>query len=247
MFAKNALRPRSVVREDNINAQDAGAPSFAKNALRRRSVVRDDTTNAQDADAPLFAKIAPRRSVVRDRNMSGEGFPFALPFSRFAASAREGATLFEELRSPLLRYLVSLGLSADEAQDVVQDAFLSLHRSLAAGGSPENVRAWLFRVAHNSARNRQRSYHRRFGGPLENAAFQLPDGSTPERAVLKKEQYRKLGAAIRSLSDIERECLLLRAEGLRYREIGEVLGLATSTVGSIVDRAVKKLAEQCNV
>ncbi len=179
--------------------------------------------------------------------MSGDGFPFALPFSRFAASAREGATLFEDLRTPLLRYLVSLGLSADEAQDVVQDAFLSLHRSLTSGGSPENARAWLFRVAHNAARNRQRSYHRRYGAPLEAEALDVADESTPEHAVLQKEKNRKLGAAIRTLSDPERECLLLRAEGLRYREIGEVLGLPTSTVAGTVDRAVKKLAEKCNV
>ncbi|HUJ49290.1 MAG TPA: RNA polymerase sigma factor [Bryobacteraceae bacterium] len=179
--------------------------------------------------------------------MSGDGLPFALPFSRFAASAREGATLFEDLRTPLLRYLVSLGLSADEAQDVVQDAFLSLHRSLTGGASPDNARAWLFRVAHNAARNRQRSYHRRFGAPIETEALDLADGSTPEHAVLQKEKNRKLGAAIRTLSDPERECLLLRAEGLRYREIAQVLGLPTSTVAGTVDRAIKKLAEKCNV
>ena len=179
--------------------------------------------------------------------MSGDGLPFALPLSRFAASAREGATLFEELRNPLLRYLISLGLSADEAQDVAQDAFLSLHRSVTSGGSPDNARAWLFRVAHNAARNRQRSYHRRFGEPIENEALDLADGSTPERAVLKKEKFQRLEAAIRTLADGERECLLLRAEGLRYREIAEVLGLATSTVAGIVERAIKKLAEKCNV
>ena len=179
--------------------------------------------------------------------MSGDGLPFALPFSRFASSASEGGTLFEELRKPLLRYLVSLGLSPDEAQDVLQDAFLSLHRSFAADGSPENARAWLFRVAHNAARNHQRSYLRRFGEPLKNKAFDLAGGSTPEHAVLKKEKFRRLGAAIRALDDDERECLLLRAEGLRYREIGEVLGLATSTVAGIVDRAIKKLAGKCNV
>ena len=179
--------------------------------------------------------------------MSGEGFPFALPFSRFTASAREGAALFEELRKPLLRYLVSLGLSADEAQDVVQDAFLSLHRSLETDATPENARAWLFRVAHNAARNRQKSYHRRFGAPLDGEALHLADGSTPERTVIEKEKYRKLRAAIQSLDNDERECLTLRGEGLRYREIGEVLDLPTSTVAGIVDRAVKKLAEKCNV
>ena len=179
--------------------------------------------------------------------MSGDSFPFALPISRFAAKTGEATTLFEELRKPLLRYLVSLGLTMDEAQDVVQDSFLCLHRSLASGAMKDNARAWLFRVAHNAARNRQRSYHRRFTSPLEDAAFEVAGVSTPEHAVLKKEKYRKLGAAIRSLSDVERECLLLRAEGLRYREIGEVLSLATSTVADTVERAVKKLAEKCNV
>ena len=182
-----------------------------------------------------------------DEECMSDGFPFALPLARFATGIHEATTLFEELRNPLLRYLVSLGLSADEAQDVVQDAFLSLQQSLAAGATQENVRAWLFRVAHNQARNRQKSYHRRFGGPIGNKALDLFDSRTPEQACLKKEKFRRLGAAIRSLADNERECLLLRAEGLRYREIGEVLGLATSTVADTVDRAVKKLAEKCNV
>jgi RNA polymerase sigma-70 factor, ECF subfamily len=179
--------------------------------------------------------------------MSGDSLPFALPISRFAANTREATTLFEELRKPLLRYLVSLGLSVDEAQDVVQDAFLSLHRTLVDGAAKENARAWLFRVAHNAARNRQKSYHRRFTGPLEDSALEISGASTPELAVLRKEKYQQLGAAIRSLADAERECLLLRAEGLRYREIGQVLGLATSTVADTVDRAIRKLAEKCNV
>jgi RNA polymerase sigma-70 factor (ECF subfamily) len=179
--------------------------------------------------------------------MSGDGFPFALPASRFEAVNQEATTLFEELRKPLLRYLICLGLSADEAQDVVQDAFLNLHRSLAGGAAHQNGRAWLFNVAHNQARNRQKSYHRRFGRPLEDGALEMLNESTPEHAVLKKEKLRQLSSAIRTLTEAERECLLLRAEGLRYREIGEVLEMATSTVADTVDRAVKKLAEKCNV
>src|ERR1700735_4567824 len=99
--------------------------------------------------------------------MSGDSVPWALPLSRFQTSDREATALFRELRKPLLRYLVCLGLSRDEAQDVVQDAFLGLHRHLAAGGAQDNIRSWLFRVAHNQARNRQKSYDRRFSAPLE--------------------------------------------------------------------------------
>jgi RNA polymerase sigma-70 factor (ECF subfamily) len=179
--------------------------------------------------------------------MSGDSIPWALPLSRLATSDREATTLFRELRKPLLRYLVCLGLSSDEAQDVVQDAFLSLHRHLSAGGSQENMRSWLFRVAHNQARNRQNSYDRKFGTPLDDGAELVLDEATPERALLDKEKFERLGDAIRTLANAERECLLLRASGLRYREIGDVLGIATSTVADIVDRAVKKLAEKCNV
>jgi RNA polymerase sigma-70 factor, ECF subfamily len=179
--------------------------------------------------------------------MSGDSVRLILPFSRLAAGTCEATTLYRELRKPLLRYLVCLGLSMDEAQDVVQDAFLSLHRHLSSGGSRENIRSWVFRVAHNQTRNRQKRYDRRFGAPLDAGVASVLDDATPEQAVIEKEKFRQLSKAIRLLAETERECLLLRAGGLRYREIGEVLGIATSTVADIVDRAIRKLAEKCNV
>jgi RNA polymerase sigma-70 factor (ECF subfamily) len=179
--------------------------------------------------------------------MSGDAANLALPLSRLSTGACEATTLYRELRKPLLRYLVCLGLSSDEAQDVVQDAFLSLHRHLASGGPQENIKGWLFRVAHNQARNRQNRYDRNFSAPGDPELNSASLDATPERAVLEKEKFQQLGKAIRLLSASERECLLLRASGLRYREIGEVLGIATSTVSDTVDRAIKKLAEKCNV
>jgi RNA polymerase sigma-70 factor, ECF subfamily len=179
--------------------------------------------------------------------MSDESLGLTLPFSRFSADMPEAGTLYRELRKPLLRYLVCLGLSRDEAQDVVQDAFVSLQRHLAANGSQESIKSWLYRVAHNQARNRQKSYARRFAAPLDAGVEAIPDRDTPERKVLAKEKFERLEKAMRSLSDTERECLLLRSSGLRYREIAQVLGIATSTVGDTVDRAIKKLAEKCNV
>jgi RNA polymerase sigma-70 factor (ECF subfamily) len=179
--------------------------------------------------------------------MSGDSIPIGLPLSRLASDGCEVTGLYRELRKPLLRYLVCLGLSADEAQDSVQDAFLSLHRHLLSGGSQENIRSWVFRVAHNQARNRQGSYHRRFGESLDVEMEVIEDQKSPERVVLEKEKLRQLGKAIRQLTESERECLLLRAEGLRYREIGDVLGMSTSTVGDTVSRAIKKLSEKCNV
>jgi RNA polymerase sigma-70 factor, ECF subfamily len=179
--------------------------------------------------------------------MSGDAESLALPLSRATTGASEATTLYRELRKPLLRYLVCLGLSSDEAQDVVQDAFLILHRHLGSGGSQENIRGWLFRVAHNQARNRQNRYDRNFSAGSDAELDAVSHEATPERAMLEKEKFQRLEKAIRQLTPPERECLLLRAAGLRYREIGDVLGIPTSTIGDTVERAVKKLAEKCNV
>src|SRR5215468_6682957 len=116
-----------------------------------------------------------------------DSVPLALSLPRLAAGSLEVTTLYRELRKPLLRYLVCLGLTSDEAQDVVQDSFLSLQRHLASDGPQENIRGWLFRVAHNQARNRQKSYHRRFAEALDGQRDFVVDDATPEQAVLKKE------------------------------------------------------------
>ncbi len=179
--------------------------------------------------------------------MSGDSVPITWTLSRFATGTCEVTTLYRELREPLLRYLVCLGLTSDEAQDVVQDVFLSLHRHLTSGGAQDNIRGWVFRVAHNQARNRQGSYHRRFGEPFELETDSRRNEVTPEQVVLEKEKFRRLGKAMKLLSDSERECLLLRAGGLRYREIGEALGISISTVGDTIERAIRKLTEKCHV
>ena len=182
-----------------------------------------------------------------DGAMSGDFLPLAVALPHPSTRACEVTALYSELRRPLLRYLVCLGLSGDEAQDVVQDAFVALQRHVAAGGAQENIRAWMFRVAHNRARNRQGSYHRRFTESFDAEVHAIAHEATPEHLMLEKEKLRRLQKALRSLSRDERECLSLRAGGLRYREIGEVLGLATSTVADTIERAVKKLAGKCNV
>ena len=148
--------------------------------------------------------------------MSGDPFPLNLPLPRFATDSCEATDLYRELRKPLLRYLAGLGLSTDEAQDVVQDAFLSLHKHLAQRrllsetedsgpskeptqaktawvGHPENIRGWMFRVAHNRARNFQQSYAQRLGEPLDPVFDAASRESSPEQAVLAKEKFQPAG------------------------------------------------------
>ncbi len=152
--------------------------------------------------------------------------------------------LFREWRKPLERFLVCSGITSDGAPDIVQEVFLRLHQHVQAGGERDNLRAWVFRVAHNLAVNGQK---RKGHSPL-NGVEEMPcaDGD-PERIFFKKDRFRRLHAAMKELSPVERECIVLRSEGLRYREIAAVLEIGTSTVADHLERALRKLEEKCNV
>ncbi len=155
--------------------------------------------------------------------------------------------LFKTLRQSIFQYLTAVfgRTAAVEAEDITQEAFLRLYKTLSAGQQIDNPRGWLFRVAHNLAVNRLKS--QQFIAPLDDLAWEdicrkLPDaGMTPEQHTLKLEEFALLHQAIKRLSLQERECLHLRAEGFRYREIGEILGIATPTVSEFLHRAIRKL------
>ena len=133
--------------------------------------------------------------------MSGDSFPLNLPLPRFATDSCEATDLYRELRKPLLRYLVGLGLSTDEAQDVAQDAFLSLHKHLAADGSQDNIRSWLFRVAHNAGREiTSKVTPSVWASRSIRSSMLLRALRSPEQTVLAQEQFRRLDTAVRALA-----------------------------------------------
>lgn len=154
------------------------------------------------------------------------------------------AESYELLRNPVYRYLIAALGNPAEAEDLTQETFLRLFAHLQHGNSVENLRAWVFRVAHNLAidQQRKRAPVELSGAPMFAQAESKPDaGVNPQEEQLIQERRRRIHFALARLSGQERQCLELRAEGLRYREIGEVLGIAIPTVQTAVGRAVKKL------
>src|SRR5438552_1441567 len=63
---------------------------------------------------------------------------------------------FQELRNPLCRYLLTLGLSREEVDEVAQETFLRLYQHLCANGNESSIRGWVFRVAHNLGTNERK-------------------------------------------------------------------------------------------
>ena len=156
--------------------------------------------------------------------------------------------LFEELRVPVYRYLLWLSMSPVEADESVQETFLRLYQHLNAGGNEQNLRGWVFRVAHNLSINELKSRKRLVSSGLEESTEQnvsVEDPAPgPEELLLRKEKMARIHAAISGLSEQQKQCLYLRAEGFRYREIGEILEVTISTVAESLRRAINKLTRE---
>jgi RNA polymerase sigma-70 factor (ECF subfamily) len=156
----------------------------------------------------------------------------------------EAGWWFDELRVPVYRYLVCGGLGPADAEEVVQETFLRLYRHLSRSGSRTNLRGWIFEVARNAARDRRKSARWQRTVALDPAAGIVDPGTGPEDQAILDQSERRLQAAIMRLSGQQRECILLRISGLRYREIAEVLGINVSSVGELVARATARLTEE---
>jgi RNA polymerase sigma-70 factor, ECF subfamily len=156
---------------------------------------------------------------------------------------REAAQWFDELHLPVYRYLVCLGLGSADAEEVVQETFLRLFRHLAGRRSRDNLRGWIFQVARNAVRDRRKSPQWKQTVRLDPLIGIVDPRVGPEEQLLREERGRRLQAAIGKLSAQQRECILLRISGLRYREIAEVLGIKVASVGELVGRATTRLRE----
>jgi RNA polymerase sigma-70 factor (ECF subfamily) len=150
----------------------------------------------------------------------------------------EVTLLFEDLRSPLLRYLSSFGLAAQDSEEVVQEVFLALFVHLRQGKPRTNIQAWIFRVAHNLGLKRCQANRRHPTGEEASAADR---GLNPEQLAASNQRHRRLLSVVHALPEQDRRCLFLRAEGLRYREIVDVLGMSLGAVAQSLERSLEKL------
>lgn len=160
-------------------------------------------------------------------------------------SERELIELFDELRLPLLRYLSGFPLPLQDSEDVIQEAFLSLFQQFRRGRSIESPRGWLFRAVHNFALKRRLRSRKDLEATacLIAAENVLADPAlNPEDELVFNRTRERLHAVVRALPEQHRWCLYLKAEGLRYREIGGVLNMSLGAVCGCLQRSLALMA-----
>ena len=158
--------------------------------------------------------------------------------------------LVAEHQTPLIRYARSLLGDEHLARDVVQDAFLKLCQQ-----SPDDLvgheAAWLFRVCHHLALNRQRK-DRRMTTSSETvravSANADPNHQDPSDQLSAAEDQQRISKLINDLPEQQQQVIRLKFHsGLKYRQISEATGLSESNVGFLLHTALQTLRKKMSV
>jgi RNA polymerase sigma-70 factor (ECF subfamily) len=195
---------------------------------------------AASAAAPADA-CAPPETQFLDRLRAGDAAAFDF--------------LVRERTPDIYALLYRLTEDAEEARDLTQETFLQAFRAIQHFRGDADLRTWLYRIAVNQARNRWRWWRRRRRSATisldatdaeheQPLAARLPDERSvnPEQAALTRERERMLTQALRSLSRVYREVVVLRdVEGLSYEEVAATLELSVGTVKSRLSRGRAEL------
>ena len=151
--------------------------------------------------------------------------------------------LFQEHYDALYRYLVRLTGDPDLAADAAQEAFVRL---VERPPQDRHLRAWLFAVSTNVVRDAARA-RTRWLKLLSGAPERAPMGDVPappDAAAESGERRELVRAALDRLSWKERTVLLMREEGFAHHEIAVAVGTTTGSVGTMLARALNKLAKE---
>ncbi len=146
--------------------------------------------------------------------------------------------LYEKHALSLLRFTRSVCEDPEASADLVQEAFLEYFQIRRTEVKPENPQAWLYRRVTVLAKKILDSSRTERDAAKTMSEAGDAASITPESIYSKDEMLKLIETA---LSPRERQILLLRLEGMRYKEIAQILGISTGSVGAKLTRSVQKL------
>lgn len=159
---------------------------------------------------------------------------------RVSDSDAEFARLFEEFSAPIHNYVLRMVGDPDRAADITQDTFIKAYRKLDTVTEATSTRAWLYRIATNTAIDDMR--RRRMVTPMGDDApsyANRPDQRPgPEAQVMASTLDERVQRALLRLRPNHRQCLLLSdLDDMSAQQIGEVMGLSYAAVRTLLCRA----------
>jgi RNA polymerase sigma-70 factor (ECF subfamily) len=149
---------------------------------------------------------------------------------------------FNELRNELVGTLVYLLGNREDAQDAAQETFMKCWRAQEELPGVQNLRAYIFRVAMNTATDMHRSAWRRKARPMGEEEMYAAPAASHSGSIERDEELERVRRAIRGLRREEQEVFLLRQNGeMTYEQIAEVRQVPVGTVKTQMRSALQKL------
>lgn len=138
-----------------------------------------------------------------------------------------------------------LAHNREEAEDLVQEAYLKALKGFASFQQGTNFRAWMYRILRNTFLTSRSGLGMKMTVPLDREEDAVgPPTDTPEAALLARADQQMLQSALERLPVQFREVILLcDVEEMSYREIAEIIGIPIGTVMSRLSRARKSMRE----
>lgn len=151
--------------------------------------------------------------------------------------------LYERYERPLFGFLRRQLANAAEAEDVLHETFLSVLKDRSGARTLRSFRAWLFQVARNLCLNRARSSRRSALAVERDGTIELAPLS-PDAVLERRQTADALAAAVAKLPAPMAELYHLRAGGLSYEELADVLRVPLGTVKSRLHELVRRLRDE---
>lgn len=151
-------------------------------------------------------------------------------------------TLAERYVDSIYAAIRAMVLNQNAAEDLTQEVFLRLSRSLKSFKGQALFKTWLYRIMINVVKDYRRQACRRNEQPLEEIPEPVADGPDPSRQVMAGEEYTQAVKAMAALSPILREALILNVmEGMPVTVAAKAAGCGTATMYWRIHAARKEL------
>lgn len=153
--------------------------------------------------------------------------------------------LVEKYKLPLYKVMYRMVYNRDDAEDLVEEAFIKVYRSLAKFEIGRPFYAWICRIAVNNAINYIKKEKKNKMQPIDDVIYNLAaQTGNPVAMTREKILKERIADAMARLAEPDRVILCLRVEQeLSYEQIGDVLRVPRGTVMSRLARARRKLKE----
>lgn len=149
--------------------------------------------------------------------------------------------IWNEYSPVLLGYLTGMHCSRQEAEDSLQDVFVTIARKRSSVAKAQRLKPYLFKLARNLALNRIKRNRRNRERDHEFSDWLVIDGDGEQR----DERTQQIEAALASLPEKQRSVVVLKVyQEITLREIAELLGISENTAGSRLRYGMQKLREQ---